>query len=743
MRIDWQVGFSKTREGAPERWVTAVVPGAVQLDWARAEGWPSHVVGENSEAYRWMEDVWWTYRARISVPAPEPGGAVRLVARGVDYRCELLVDGAMVAEHEGLYSPVTAELTAFAGRTVEVRIRIHPAPKSNERAADRAQADHAFKAAVSYGWDFHPRLIPLGLCDEAELQVLSALRFGDLDVVSALLDDHSAARLGLEAEIAGAPGARLLWTALAPDGATAFAAEAPATAGRLELSGRIDRPRLWWPHDQGDQPLYTHVIRLVDAKGRVCDERRLRTGIRRVRLVMAEGQWDRPAPGEFPKPRATPPFTLEINGRRIFAKGANWVAPDIFYGTVDSGRLEALLGLARASHFNLLRCWGGAPVMKDAFFDLADELGLLVWQEFTLACNAYPDAPDYLAVVDRESRFLVHRLRRHPCLALWCGGNELFNKWSGMDDQSLVLRTLDRNCLELDPLTPFLPTSPVDGVAHGHYVFRDSKTGREVWELFQSVRYNAYPEFGVPGAANADVLRAVIPESELWPPADAGSWRHHHAFASWTPQHHLCLETLEHYFGPIGSLERLVELSQWTQGEGLRGVFEEARRQKPRCSMALAWCFNEPWPAAANLSLVCWPAAPKSSLAVVAQACRPVVASARIPKFQWNAGETFEAELWLLNDSPAPAGGAAIEAVLEADGVSIALVRWECPVVAANANVRGPTVRQVMPELSGGHFEVRLMAVGNPGWSSSYRLSFRSAQRAGVPQTAAAPTLNV
>ncbi len=742
--IDWQLGFSKTRDDAPGRWILASVPGAVQLDWARAEGWPPHTAGENSEAYRWMEDVWWTYRAVLQVPISEPGGVVRFVATGVDYRCEVFVDGRLAAEHEGLYSPVTADLTASGGNAVEIRIRIAPVPKSNRRADDRVQADHAFKPAVSYGWDFHPRLVPLGQCDQAQLRVLPALRFETIGVVGALLDDLSAARLGVEAELAGAPGARMLWTVLAPDGSVAFAAEAPAESDWIALSGRVDRPELWWPHDHGGQPLYTHVVSLVDAAGRVCDERRLRTGIRRVRLVMAPGQWERPAGGEFPKSRTTPPFTLEVNGRRIFAKGANWVAPDIFYGAVGRAEVEPLLRLARDSHFNLIRCWGGAPVMKDTFFDLADELGLLVWQEFTLACNAYPDAPDYLAVTDRESRFILRRLRHHPCIALWCGGNELFNKWSGMDDQSLALRTLDRNCLELDPLTPFLPTSPVDGVAHGHYIFRDATTGREVWELFQSSRYNAYPEFGVPGAANLDVIRAVIPESELWPPTPKGAWRHHHAFASWTDQHHLCLDTLQWYFGAIASLEQLVELSQWTQGEGLRGVFEEARRQKPRCSMALAWCFNEPWPAAANLSLVCWPASPKASLAPVGQACRPVLASARIARFQWRAGELFEAELWLLNDSPDPAGGAQIEAVLEADGKQTRLLRWDCPAAPANENVRGPSVRVVLPDLQADRFRLRLGVAGHPDWDSSYLLSFRAREAAPTADagTAAGRPLN-
>lgn len=133
-----------------------------------------------------------------------------------------------------------------------------------------------------------------------------------------------------------------------------------------------------------------------------------------------------------------------IHGRSIFARGSNWGSPDIFPGRAGADTYRPLLALARDAHFNLLRCWGGAPAPKESFFERCDVLGLFVWQEFPLACNRYPDTPGYLADLDRESRAIIRRVRQHPCLALWCGGNELFNAWSGMDDQSLALRLLNR-----------------------------------------------------------------------------------------------------------------------------------------------------------------------------------------------------------------------------------------------------------------------------------------------------------
>jgi beta-mannosidase len=280
---------------------------------------------------------------------------------------------------------------------------------------------------------------------------------------------------------------------------------------------------------------------------------------------------------------------------------------------------------------NLLRMWGGAPVQKEAFFEMCDEMGLMVWQEFPLACNAYPDDTHYLRVLDSESRAIIQRLRSHPSVVFWCGGNELFNSWSGMTDQALPLRLLNKNCYELDAQRPYLPTSPVMGMGHGHYVFYDTDNDIEAWACFQNAQCTAYTEFGCPGPSPVEVLKTFIPESELFPPRVGTSWESHHAFGVWMENSWLFPEVIERYFGASDSLEAMVAKGELLQCEGYKGLFEEARRQKPRSSMALNWCYNEAWPCAANNSLLCWPATPKPALYAVGAACRPTMASARIP----------------------------------------------------------------------------------------------------------------
>lgn len=371
---------------------------------------------------------------------------------------------------------------------------------------------------------------------------------------------------------------------------------------------------------------------------------------------------------------------------------------------------------------------GGGIVNPEAFYELCDELGLLVWTEFPLACLPYEDDPDYLRVLEQESTAIIRRISQHASQALWCGGNELFNAWSGMTDQSLALRLLNAQCYRLDPEVPFLPTSPLDGMAHGHYLFREG-SGREVYEIFGQSAFTAYTEFGCPGPAPVEVLRAAIPAEELWPPQPGGSWEAHHGCGAWDayPDSWLCLSIFAHYFGEPTSLEDYVERGQWLQAEALKFIFEEARRQKPRCAMALNWCFGEPWPCAANNSLIAWPFHPKPALAAVSSACRPVGLSAEVRRFSWHNEEVFSAEVWLLNDSPEPLPAAEVEFGILLGESSLPVGRWYFPGAPAQENRRGPDAVLHLPGVTGAsRLVLQLTCPAFPQWNQSYTLQYRA-----------------
>ncbi|HEY1848092.1 MAG TPA: hypothetical protein VGG37_02745, partial [Opitutaceae bacterium] len=378
----WRLARLNGREGAPE-WIPAEVPGAVQLDWARATGLPDFAHGSNARLYDGLEDFHWLYRTEVPEARPGASEELAFVCGGVDYAFEVRLGGRPVHAQEGMFTPFEVDVSGCAAGTA-LEILVRPAPKRPGAPPGRAEASASCKPAVSYGWDWHPRLIPLGIWRPARFCIRPRKRVGPVDFRYALAADLGAAEITVEAP--QAPGCS--WTLEEPSGRVALESSEP--------SARLERPRLWWCHDQGEPFLYTLVVRAAGG-----DVVRRKVGLRRVRLVMNEGGW-RTGQG-FPASRAYPPATIELNGRRIFAKGSNWVSSDVFPGRVRDDDLRALAGLAKRSNFNLLRCWGGAVVNPEAFFEACDEMGLLVWQEFPLACNDYPDDAGYLAVLGRES----------------------------------------------------------------------------------------------------------------------------------------------------------------------------------------------------------------------------------------------------------------------------------------------------------------------------------------------------
>ena len=361
------------------------------------------------------------------------------------------------------------------------------------------------------------------------------------------------------------------------------------------------------------------------------------------------------------------------------------------------------------------------------------DVGMLVWQEFPLACNNYPDDPHYLSVLRQEAEYLVQRLRNHPCLAMWCGGNELFNSWSGMTDQSLALRMLNAVCYENSPEIPFIATSPLNGMGHGHYLFYWE--GEDVFQRMNSAHLTAYTEFGLPGISPKEVLENIIPAEDLFPPRQGTAWETHHAFGAWDGAKDTWISTsiMNRYFREPESLDELIELSSIMQGEGYKAIFEESRRQKPYCSMALNWMFCEPWPSAANNSLIVYPAHRKPALEDVRMACRPVCSSLRFERFDWKEGQMFECELWMLNDTAECLNPYEATVFVEADGQVEEILSWKSVRSSANANVKGPVARFLLPKWNTDRFSVRVRVKDHPEMDSCYILAYKQKKaRTGV-----------
>ena len=318
----WQLARLSSADATPAStdWIPATVAGAVQSDWARAHHLPDLHFGQNVRAYDGLEDFFWLYRTTVPAEKLAAGERLLLSGGGLDYHAEFRIAGHLVLTHTGLCTPFELDLTDTAPGT-PLEILIHPAPKRQAFPADRSQAAHVTKPPVSYGWDWHPRLITLGLCEDICFSVRPATHLRHVDFNYTLADDFSSAHITVTVET-NAPSA-FTWRLRDPDGRIALEAATP--------SATLLEPRLWWTHDHGEPALYTLEVTL-DAPG--ADTHVRLVGFRRVRLVMHPGGWEHPA--GFPKSRSHPPVTLERNGRRLFARGTNWVAPEIFTGLITA-----------------------------------------------------------------------------------------------------------------------------------------------------------------------------------------------------------------------------------------------------------------------------------------------------------------------------------------------------------------------------------------------------------------------
>ncbi|QUI21034.1 hypothetical protein HZI73_01420 [Vallitalea pronyensis] len=718
IQLDWQVGWSKEKYGQCERMLEASVPGAVQLDVAKAEGLPDYKYADHYKQYAWMEDVYWKYETTLDIPICKEGDKLFFVSKGIDYHFEIYLNHQKIFSQEGMFTPVELDMTGKAKSGDLLEIWLYPVPK-RKGAEGRQQADQCCKPAVSYGWDWHPRLIPSGIWDDTYLEVRQASYIQHVEHHYDLDDTLTKAFLTFHITLSQ-PNKKVQLVLRDEKQQMIRKQEIMVKDKQVSIAMAVDNVKLWWPNGYGDPTLYGWELLLSDLE-QISDRKKGKIGFRKVKLIMHEQAWEEPQ--NFPKSRSNPPITMEINHQTVFCIGTNWVNPEIFPGIITAETYHELVRLGYEAHMNMFRVWGGGIINKDVFYELCDAYGIMVWQEFPLSCNDYKSTPHYLDILEQEAVSIIKRLKKHPSLVLWCGGNELFNAWSGMTEQSHALRLLNAKCYELDRETPFLMTSPLSGMGHGHYLFQYNND-QDVLEAMIEADHTAYTEFGCPSPSTYDYLKTFIPAHELQTPIEGTAWEDHHAIGAWPVGGNdtwFLMETIKRYFGETISLHEMLEKGQLLQCIAYKGIYEEARRQKPRCSMALNWCYNEPWPTAANNSILNYPYEPKPAYYAVKDACRPVLASARIPKFSWHAHETLSFEIWVLNNSFGAIEAGSIRCYLQDEEKEVYLLTWEFHGIEPMMNRQGPTVRCNLADYeAGGLLHIKLIYEGHDAYSSCY-----------------------
>ncbi len=712
---------------AVREWLPAAVPGDVHSDLLARGRIADPFSGDGLAACRWVEEVDWWYRARLPLGL-EPGQRALLEFDGIDYLSAVFLDGRELARHEGMWSRQVIEAPAeLAGRAeMELAVRIwgsHALPRYAQTWRERlwglvagaAQGSFApfddrlatLKTPMHFGWDFAPRLRAMGIWDEARLVVCHGVYVRDVHVQAeplALPADPGPAAvrllLALDSDAARSVTVRI---DIRPDfgsGEPAWqreiAVRLPAGRSDHELAFEALAMRLWQPWERGEACLYRLDV-AVHGAGLV-------GSVRGAGKDQPE-QTNAPRSGRsLPVPRMGPtepaqmdaittrfgvrridmqqtdqghPWRAVVNGQPFFLRGVNWVPLDALAGRARPERYAALLGQAQAAGINFVRVWGGGGRERQAFYDLCDELGLLVWQEFPIACvflDHLPRQPAYLTLLRQEAAGMVQALRNHPSLFLWCGGNE----WSPARHRRVVAVLADA-VSSGDGTRPFVPASPGPGDAHNWLVWH----GRAPLAAYRAEQASMVSEFGLQAAPDVASLRQFLAEAELWPPG--AGWRRHNGELAKLARYGRWFEAA----GDADPLERFVQASQRAQAAGLQILIEHVRRRRGATGGLAVWQWNEPWPS------ICWSVIdyfgrPKQALAVLQRSMQPLLVSLDYPLRAYRPGDLLEGVLWVVNDGVEALAGCTLRASLLGEGdAAIVLLELPCDAPAQAARPVG------------------------------------------------------
>lgn len=625
-----------------QQWRPAQVPGAVHTDLLAQGQIPDPYVGAPEAGLQWIGLADWEYRARFDVDAGTLARAhAELAFDGLDTFATVTLNGQPLLQADNSHRTWRARVDGkLRARGNELRIVLrspirtllpgvqamphkiagnYPSPYGDE-PKDAMVGNFVRKPGYHFGWDWGPRYVTAGIWRPVRLESWDAQRLTALAVQTRALDATRAdLEVAVEVESAAVGTAAVQVEVLDPDGKRVARIDRKALlkAGdnRIVMPVALPQPRRWWPAGQGEQARYT--VRATLAPG-TRDATRIeqRTGLRTVEL---RREVDR---------NGGQGFAFVINGVPIFAKGANVIPFDMFPARVDAARIRRELTAARDANMNMLRNWGGGYYEDDVFFDIADELGLLVWQDFMFGGGMQPGYdPDFRANVVAEARDNVRRLRHHPSVVLWCGNNEEETAWKdwghGRDltaaDPAFAAKVWQgyvdlfgndlRQVVAEEGLgVPYWSSSPSNDLDEkANDSTRGDKHYWQVWGnpalpvtayLHETPRFMS--EYGLQAWPVMRTLDGIIPAAEQQ--VDSPTVRAHQKFMAGEGNQRL-LKYIEEEYGTPRDFPAFVYLSQVMQADGIQLAALHHRASRPYTMGSLYWQLNDVWPGASWSSI--------------------------------------------------------------------------------------------------------------------------------------------
>ncbi len=631
LTIPLNEGWQFREYGRPGPYRSATVPGTVYTDLMKHGLIPDPYYRTNEREVQWVDKTDWDYRLIFQVSADWlRKDQAELTFLGLDTYAEVYLNDTLIIQADNFFIPWSASVKKWlrpGENTLRLRFRSpiqfglqklaahgFPLPASNDQSengdlGDKRVSIFTRKPGYHYGWDWGPRLVTSGIWRPVQLSFWDEAKLTNVFLHQKTITETKAelvAQVTLENEAAGQ------YQIMVSQGDQVLAVQSMtinAGTHQLEIPFVIHQPQLWWTHDQGRPHLYTFKVR-VSSQNNVLDEMVQRIGLRTIKVIQT--------------PDVTGhTFYFELNGRPIFCKGANYIPNDVFIPRVTIEHYRRLIQAAKDGNMNMLRVWGGGFYEEDVFYDLCDEYGILVWQDFMFACSMYPGDADFLAKVREEAEYNVMRLRHHPCIALWCGNNEIDVAWAQYNPQGgwgwktaytpaqrdyiwqayeeIFHKILPEVVKHLHPEVYYWPSSPYEqegkhshyqstsgdihywGVWHGLHPFEDFY--RYLGRFMSEYGFQSFPEMRT-------VQVYTVPED--WNIESTVMAAHQRSGIG-----NLRIRSyMEQDYRVPEQFADLLYVGQLLQAEGIKMAIEAHRAAKPYTMGTLYWQINDCWPVA-------------------------------------------------------------------------------------------------------------------------------------------------
>lgn len=609
MRLDLN-GKWQMRRTDEVSWQDAQVPGSVLNDLYQNGRIADPYYRDNEETGYAVSRYEYVYRKSFDLTAEDlEHDRLLLRCEGLDTLCDVMMNGQTVLKADNMHriweTDVKQNLQEGKNR---IEVLIHSATayldELNRKMYDPRIPDeepalsHLRKAAYAYGWDWGPKLGDQGIWRGISVRSYDRAKLEDVYV----RQEHLPGQVKLRVQVGIQKWKDGEYQALAQlespahekwEGSVEFFGD------QAELEISVNHPLLWWPNRLGDQPLYGLTVTLTE-NGVKLDEQEMKIGLRTIALKKEDDKWGQS-------------FTFVVNGEEIFAMGANYIPEDAMLGRRTEEKTRRMLADCRNANYNMIRVWGGGHYAEDAFYDLCDEYGILVWQDHMYACRAYEFTEELKKSITQETVDNVKRLRNHACLALWCGNNEIEMLWANFGFEKRYGAKMKDDYLEqfesylprltgtLDPATPYWHSSPS---SVGHIVDTDNENFGDthywgVWhgqEPLTNYR-NIYPrfnsEFGIQSFPCLKTMKTftALEDRNIFSEVCESHQK------NGTGNEKILFYISENFRYPYG-FDSLLYVSQLVQAEGMRYGVEHWRRNRGRCMGALIWQLNDCWPVA-------------------------------------------------------------------------------------------------------------------------------------------------